>query len=94
MNDKQHINLQLDAHRIAMNVPRETEEDYRRAAKWLNQLYQFYMKQFPTASAEKLWVYVALNAGYRFMSDERDKAIEPIENKINELNNLIEQSLC
>lgn len=91
---KQHINLQLDAHRLSMDIPRSDEEAYRRAAKWLNRLYQFYLKNYPSASAEKLWVYVALNAGFRYMSDEREKAIEPIEKKMNDINKLIEQKLC
>ena len=58
--DKQHINLHLDAHTVGLDVPREQEPNYRKAAELLNRRYQYYLKLRPNASAEQLWMYTAL----------------------------------
>lgn len=91
--DTQHITLQLDAHRVPMNVLREKEPIYREAAALLNKRYQHYVKAMPRASAEELWVYVALEQAVNLCNDARMKKIEPVENKLDELNRKIAQSL-
>ena len=53
VNDKQHINLHLDAHTVGLDVPREQEPDYRKAAELLNRRFQYYLKLRPNASAEQ-----------------------------------------
>lgn len=93
MSDKQHISLVLDAHHVPLDVDRDREPLYRDAAKLLNHRYQFYQRRMPQASAEQLWVYVALEMGVNLQSDARDKNLEPIQKKIAELNNEIEQIL-
>lgn len=89
-----NINLQLDAHRVSMRVPDEQETIYRSAAASLNQLYQRYHSRLPKATVEQLWMYVALDAAVRLESDERRHSLEPIEQKLNELNQLIQENLC
>jgi hypothetical protein len=91
--DKQHINLHLDAHTVGLDVPRDKEPDFRKAAQLLNQRYQYYLKLRPKASAEQLWMYTALEVAVALQSDAREKSLEPVEKTLKELNDLINKSL-
>ena len=92
-SDKQHINLHLDAHSVGLDVPREQEANFRKAAELLNQRYRYYLKIRPNASAEQLWMYTALEVAVRLQSDVRAKSIAPIEQELTELNQLIIKTL-
>ena len=91
--DKQHINLHLDAHTGGLDVPREQEPNYRKAAELLNRRYQYYLKLRPNASAEQLWMYTALEVAVALQSDAREKSIVPIEKELKELNQLIKNTI-
>jgi len=86
---KQHITLRLDAHSLSLNVDPEKEQTYREAAAWLNRRYNFYLERYRNDSAEALWVKVALEAAVGLHADVRDKALEPIAKKAQELNDRI-----
>ena len=88
---KQHINLQIAAHNVSLDIPRETEPLYRRAAVTLNERYQYYQRRIVTASAEQLWLYVALELAVNLHS--REKNLKPILEKLEVLNQLIESCL-
>lgn len=85
-SDKQHINLHLDAHTVGLDVPRELEPDYRKAAELLNRRYQYYLKLRPNASAEQLWMYTALEVAVALQSDAREKSLVPVEKALKALN--------
>lgn len=87
--DKQHINLHLDAHTVGLDVPREQEPNYRKAAELLNRRYQYYLKLRPNASAEQLWMYTALEVAVALQSDVREKSLVPVEKELKEINQLI-----
>lgn len=91
--DYQRINLQLDAHSIRLKVVRDKEPFYREAAKVLNERYQYYIKSHPEISAEQAWVYVALEQAINLRSDVREKSLEPVQRKVDELNGLIEDAI-
>ena len=91
--DKQHINLHLDAHTVGLDVPREQEANYRNAAELLNKRYQYYLKLRPNASAEQLWMYTALEVAVALQSDVREKSLEPVEKELKELNEEILRTL-
>ena len=93
ISDKQHINLHLDAHTVGLDVPREQEPNYRKAAELLNRRYQYYLKIRPNASAEQLWMYTALEVAVALQSDVREKSIAPLEKEIKELNQLINKTI-
>jgi hypothetical protein len=93
ISDKQHINLHLDAHTVGLDVPREQEPNYRKAAELLNQRYQYYLKLRPTASAEQLWMYTALEVAVALQSDAREKSLIPVEKELKQLNKLITEKL-
>ena len=91
--DKQHINLHLDAHTVGLDVPREQEPNYRKAAELLNRRYQYYLKLRPNASAEQLWMYTALEVAVALESDAREKSLAPVEKALKELKTLITEKL-
>ena len=86
ISDKQHINLHLDAHTVGLDVEREQEPIYRKAAQLLNQRYQYYLKLRPNASAEQLWMYTALEVAVSLQSDAREKSLVPVEQALKHLN--------
>ncbi|MBR5677233.1 MAG: cell division protein ZapA [Paludibacteraceae bacterium] len=92
-SDKQHINLHLDAHSVGLDVPRDQEPNFRKAAQLLNQRYQYYLKLRPNASAEQLWMYTALEVAVALQSDAREKSLVPVEKELKELNQLILEKL-
>jgi hypothetical protein len=92
-SDSQNITLQLDAHRVPLTVPRDKEGIYRQAAQLLNQRFKFYQQRMPKASAEQLWMYVSLESAVNLSLDVRSKDLKPVEDKVRELNQLIEQQL-
>ncbi len=91
--EKQHINLHIGAHRIGLNVPREEEQFYREATKTLNERSQFYLQHYPEASAEQVWMYVALEMATGWQRDTLGKRMQPVEKKLKEMNERIEQTL-
>jgi hypothetical protein len=86
---KQHITLQLDAHHISLNVVADKEVLYRNAAEMINNRYRHYRKLLPQHSAEQIWVYVALDMAVNLNADAHAHRLQPIDNKIQELNQLI-----
>jgi hypothetical protein len=90
---KQHINLQLDAHQISLNVQADKEHLYRKAAEVINARYKYYQHVAPNKSAEQIWVYVALDMAVNLQADAHAHRLQPIDEKIQELNNIILQHI-
>lgn len=93
MSDKQNISLLLDAHRIGLSVERDQEPIYRDAAKRVNEVYRKYSRAYPNLPVEKLWVYTALELAVNFQSDVRDKNLQPVLEKMQELTTRIDNTL-
>jgi cell division protein ZapA (FtsZ GTPase activity inhibitor) len=89
----QHITLRLYAHHLSINVPADEEHLYRKAAELLNEKYLFYKDKMKNKSAELLWVYVALDIAVTNCEQDYSTRLEPIDQKIKELNNTILQQL-
>ena len=90
---KQHITLQLDSHHISINVLAHQEHLYRDAAKILNEKYRHYQRKMQTSSAEQLWVYVALDMAVNLCAESHAQRLQPIGEKVQELNKIILQQL-
>ena len=90
---KQHITLQLDAHHISLNVVADKEPLYRNAAEQINERYRHYRKLLPSHSAEQIWVYVALEMAVNLQADAHAHRLQPIDEKIQELNKIILQHI-
>ncbi len=74
---------------MGLDVQREQEPNYRKAAELLNRRYQYYLKLRPNASAEQLWMYTALEVAVALQSDAREKSLVPVEKELKELNQQI-----
>ena len=92
-NRKQHITLQLDAHHISLNVLADKEALYRNAAEQINERYRYYRRLLPNQSAEQIWVYVALEMAVNLQADAHAHRLQPVEEKVQELNQLIINTL-
>lgn len=90
---KQHITLQLDAHHISLNVQADKEPLYRKAAEQINERYRYYRRLLPNQSAEQIWVYVALEVAVNLQADAHAHRLQPIEEKVKEINQLILNTL-
>ena len=90
---KQHITLQLDSHHISINVLAHQEHLYRDAAKILNEKYRHYQKKMQTSSVEQLWVYVALDMAVNLCAETHAQRLQPVDEKLQELNKIILQQL-
>ena len=86
---KININLQLDAHHVSLKVPMDKEVLYRNAGEMINERYRYYCQLLPNQSAEIIWVYVALDMAVNLQADAHAHRLQPIEEKIQELNQLI-----
>ena len=86
---KININLQLDAHHVSLRVPMDKEVLYRNAGEMINERYRYYCQLLPNQSAEKIWVYVALDMAVNLQADAHAHRLQPIDEKIQELNQLI-----
>ena len=71
---------------MGLDVPRDQEPNFRKAAELLNKRYQYYLKLRPNASAEQLWMYTALEVAVSLQSDAREKSLVPIEKALKQLN--------
>lgn len=92
--DKQHITLRLAAHNVSLDIYREQEQAYREAGDFLNQRYLLYSQRMPKASAEQLWLYVALEAALNWKTTAHAKSLESVDKKLTELNMLLQQALA
>ncbi len=90
---QQHIVLKLDTHNVALNIPADREPIYREAAELLNERYHVYQRRNPSASIDKIWLYVALEAAVNLKSDEREKNLASVDKKIQAINQLIDNSI-
>jgi hypothetical protein len=67
----------------------DKEPLYRDAAEQLNERYRHYRRLLPNKSAEQVWVYVALEMAVNLQADAHAHRIQPVDEKIQELNQLI-----
>ena len=78
---------------MGLDVPREQEPNYRKAAELLNRRYQYYLKLRPNASSEQLWMYTALEVAVALQSDAREKSLVPVEQALKQLNEQVLSAL-
>jgi hypothetical protein len=59
----------------------------------INERYRHYRRLYPNQSAEQLWVYVALDMAVNLHADAHAHRLQPIHEKVQELNQLITNTL-
>ena len=92
--ETRHINLRLEGlQAFSLNVKPEQEQNYRLAAELINRRYKLYEQRFRSDPQDRLWARVAIEVAYALHSDARNKALEPIEEQLQELNSQIMETL-
>lgn len=89
----QNISLRIDCYNIPMKVRRDEEEIWRKAAVMLNDTYRRYATAYMNKNVpiEKLWIYTALDIAVQVQRDYKGKDMEPVLDKLQQLNSLIEK---
>lgn len=93
-DNTRHINLRLEGLQpFSLNVQPEQEQTYRLATDLVNRRYKLYQQKYRNENADRLWARVAIEVAYALHSDARSKALKPIEDKLQELNQQIMKQL-
>jgi cell division protein ZapA (FtsZ GTPase activity inhibitor) len=88
-----NITLQLGDHTMRFPVAWNEEKYYREAAAQLNKRFQYYSSGMKSKSAEQIWVYVALEAAVNLQRENAKYDIEPVVERINNINKTILSAL-
>ena len=90
---KQNITLRIDCYTIPLQVELEEEQIWREAAVLLNNTYRKYAAAYQNRPIpiEKLWIYTALEIAATKQRDDHGKALQPVIEKLKELNDKITQ---
>ncbi len=91
---KQNITLRIDCYTIPLQVEREDEAVWRKAAVLLNETYKRYaaayqQKQVPV---EKLWIYTALEIAVKMQRDVQGKELQPLLERLARLNDKLTET--
>lgn len=92
-DNRQNITLKLDVYTVPLRIDPTKEPIYRQAGKRVQEKFDQYKRAYPEWTAEQIWVYVALAMALNFEADVRDKNIQPILDRIRDLNTLIDNTL-
>lgn len=87
---KRNVNLTIVSHKIALAVEEQDEPSFRDAATRVNDLYKQYQRAYPQLTSEQLWAYVSLALAVELEQDSRDKAVEPLLERVRRLTEKIE----
>lgn len=85
------INILLNGVRMPLKIRREDEEIYRNAEKLVNKYLEHYRKQYSQRSMEEILTIVAYQVAVIVSRQEMHEDIEPLAEKIKELNNELKE---
>lgn len=80
------INILLNGVRMPLKIRREDEEIYRNAEKIVNKYLEQYRTQFSQRSMEEILTLVAFQVAVVLEKQNRNQDINPLAEKIEELN--------
>jgi len=86
-----NINILLNGVRIPLKIHREDEEIYRNAEKIVNKYLRQYREMYSQRSMEEILTLVAFQIGVIVFKQGTDQDIEPLAEKILELNKELEE---
>ena len=93
--DKDMLNIQLrvvDMY-LPMTIRREEEEDYREAARRIDNLLNLYRGSFKAQNKEEYMTMVALHLSVTAVKLEKKNDTRPFKTKIEELTRILENYL-
>jgi len=88
-----NITLQIGEHTMRFPVAWNEEKYFREAAAHLNNRFQYYSSGMKNKSAEQIWVYVALEAAVNLLRENAKYDIEPMLQRIENINQSITDAL-
>ena len=91
--NKLRIHTVIGGFRFPMNIDRNEEEIYRNAEKQVNRYIDDYQKQYPNFSAEEIRSLVAFQLAVVIYKMEMNQDIEPVIERIQSLNDELEELL-
>ena len=80
------INILLNGVRMPLKIRREDEEIYRNAEKIVNKYLEQYRTQFSQRSMEEILTLVAFQVAVVLAKQNKNQDINPLAEKIEELN--------
>ena len=86
-----NINILLNGVRIPLKIHRDDEEIYRNAEKIVNKYLRQYRELYSQRSMEEILTLVAFQIGVIVFKQGTDQDIEPLAEKILELNKELEE---
>ena len=86
-----NINILLNGVRIPLKIHREDEEIYRNAEKIVNKYLRQYREMYSQRSMEEILTLVAFQIAVIVFKQGTDQDIEPLAEKILELNKELEE---
>lgn len=93
MDDRFKIRLKVDNEEYPMTILRSEEEDYRAAARRIDNKLNKYRNVFPKLDAEKHWLMVAVELAYENVLLEKKNDTQPYLDKLKELEREIEKRI-
>ncbi|MGL4853428.1 MAG: cell division protein ZapA [Phocaeicola sp.] len=93
MDDIFKIHLLVDNERYPLTILRSEEEDYRSAAKQINDKLTKYRSNFPSFRMEKHWAMAALELAFenQILKGKNDTA--PYQERLKELMKEVEEAI-
>lgn len=87
------INILLNGMRMPLKIRREDEEIYRNAEKIVNKYLEQYRTQFSQRSMEEILTLVAFQVAVVLAKQNKNQDINPLAEKIEELNKELKELL-
>ncbi|HHT23740.1 MAG TPA: cell division protein ZapA [Bacteroidales bacterium] len=87
------INILLNGVRMPLKIRREDEEIYRNAEKIVNKYLEQYRTQFSQRSMEEILTLVAFQVAVVLAKQNKNQDINPLAEKIEELNKELKELL-
>ncbi len=90
---KQNITIYINKIPLRFTIDPSEEQIYREAANAVNQTYESMKSRFQTIRNDDLWMYVALQMATNWRRETNNNQLQPIVEKLKELDNKIVQHL-
>jgi cell division protein ZapA len=91
MDEKMKIHLMIDNSPYPMNIDREEEEIYRKAAKLIDYKLNTYRNTYPKLAPAQYWAMAALDLSVERLRELERNDTQPFAEKLEELTKELER---
>lgn len=92
-DEKFNINMRIDGYPVRLHIARKDEEIYRNAERDIKDIYKKLNESYPNKSVVELWLLTALQVAVTINRQQKVENINPLAQKIEELEQQIDQLL-